>query len=191
MGGSVKTEKLIPHLGFAVPGLFWLTLLVSGRIYPGYNPVRDLVSQLGALGTPSQWVFNPGMFLCALLSLVFAGLLAGVCRRKGLSPLPAWLLLVHGVSLGGAALFPLPLAMHARAGALGMFLPLPPLAALILWRGESHRRLRAAAVISLIIMGLGFTVMFPRWLPELTGLKQRMAHLGWSVWFATLGWKMR
>jgi len=187
----VKTDKLIPHLGFAVPAVFWLTLLVSGRVYPGYNAVRDLVSQLGALGTPSQWVFNPGMILCALLSLAFAVLLAKVCRERGLSPLPAWLLLVHGISLAGAALFPLPLAMHARAGALGMFLPLPPLAALILWRGEGNRQLRAAAVISLLFMGLGFTVMFPQWLPELTGLKQRMAHLGWSVWFAGLGWGIR
>ena len=188
----MNKNKSILHLGFLVPVIFWLTLLLSGRIYPEYNHLSNLVSELGALDAPSRWVFNLGLLMCALLSLVFSIRLVRACRRSGLSTLPAWLLTVHGLSMAAAAIFPLPLPMHARAGTLGMLLPLPLLAVLIFWRGGNACRLRRAAVISLVLMGLGFSVMFPQWLPQLAGLKQRFAHMGWSVMFIGLGtfpWK--
>ena len=180
-------KRTMLNLGFAVPGVFWATLLISGRLYPGYNSAGNLVSELGALDAPTRWIFNPGMLLCALLSVVFVCGLTQVCRRSGLPCLPAWLLLVHGVSLAGAAVFPLPLPMHSHAGMLGMLLPLSPLLALIQWRRAGNGVLKLTAITSLVLLGLGFLVMFPDFLPELAGLKQRIAHLGWTVWFAGLG----
>jgi hypothetical membrane protein len=180
-------KRTMLNLGFAVPGIFWATLLISGRFYPGYSSVRDRVSELGALGAPTRWIFNPGMLLCALLSLVFVYGLVRVCKQVELSTIPAWLLLVHGVSLAGAASFPLPLPMHGQAGMLAMLLPLSPLLALMLWHRAGNGRLKLTALTSLVLISLGFSVLFPDFLPELAGLKQRIAHLGWTVWFAGLG----
>ncbi|HDP94798.1 MAG TPA: DUF998 domain-containing protein [Candidatus Aminicenantes bacterium] len=180
-------KRTMLNLGFAVPGVFWATLLISGRFYPGYNSARNLVSELGALDAPTRWIFNPGMLICAVLSVVFVLGLVRAARQAELSTLPAWLLLVHGVSLAGAALFPLPLPMHGQAGMLAMLLPLSPLLALMLWRPAGNGRLKLTAVTSLVLIGLGFSVLFPDFLPELAGLKQRVAHLGWTVWFAGLG----
>ena len=42
------------------------------------------------------------------------------------------------------------------------------------------------AIISFMVMALGFLVFVPSVLDDYLGLKQRLFHAGWSIWFGYL-----
>jgi hypothetical membrane protein len=172
------------RLGLVIPVLFWATTFVCAGIQGGYNPLTRIVSDLGALGTPSQHVFTAGLVLCSLLSMVFVAALARACGTLGLSALPALLILTFTVSIGGAGLFPLPLRLHLLLGLPSVLLPLSPLLALVQWRGRLPWG-TALALPSVVLMSMGFLAFLPL-LPEYPGLKQRLFHAGWSLWFGAL-----
>lgn len=61
---SPGREKCLPLLsvsaacGIAAPFLFFLTAGILGMITPGYDPVTQLISELGETGAPSAWAMN-------------------------------------------------------------------------------------------------------------------------------------
>jgi hypothetical membrane protein len=174
-------------LGSVIPVIFWGTLTVCGYIMGNYNHLTRLVSELGAIETRTQYLFTAGILACAVLSVLFVVGLCGECKKRGISMIPALIILSFSLSIGGAAIFPLPLRMHLMMGMPSVLLFLSPLAALLLWRGEKlPAGLRIWAIVSLAIMLLGFTAFMPDVLGALPGLKQRFFHLGWSLWFLYL-----
>jgi hypothetical membrane protein len=174
-------------LGEIIPVVFWATLLLCGFMYGEYDHLRRLVSELGAIGAPSQDWFMAGLLACAALSVFFVVGLTRACRARGISPLPAWIVLSFSVSLAGAALFPLPLNLHLWAGMPSILLLLSPLAALILWRRDRRPAgVTLLALAVLVLFLLGATVFLPEIMSSLPGLKQRFFHLGWSLWFIGL-----
>ncbi|MEZ4388068.1 MAG: DUF998 domain-containing protein [Candidatus Krumholzibacteriia bacterium] len=175
------------HLGDAIPAVFWLTLLACGRRYPGYDHRTGLVSELGALGAPTQHLFTAGLLLCAALSVGFLAALVRRCRQVGASTLPIWVLAAFTVSIAGAALFPLPMRLHLFLGSPALLLVLSPLLALALWRAGAPAGIRVHAVIAAVILALAFVVFVPEVAGTAPGLKQRLAHVGWSYWFVALG----
>jgi hypothetical protein len=98
--------------------------------------------------------------------------------------LPVLLILTFTVSIGGAGLFPLPLHLHLLLGLPSVLLVLSPMLAWLLWRGRLPWG-SALALPSLALMSLGFLAFLPL-LPGYPGLKQRLFHLGWSLWFGSL-----
>ena len=101
--------------------------------------------------------------------------------------IPALIILSFSLSIGGAAIFPLPLHLHLIMGMPSLLLLLSPLAALVLWRREKlPAGLQGWAIVSIIIMLLGFAAFMPDVLSAYPGLKQRLFHLGWSIWFLSL-----
>ena len=176
-------------LGSVIPVIFWGTLTVCGVVMGDYNHLTRLVSELGAIGTRSQYIFMAGLLACAVLSVLFVVGLCQECKERGISTIPALLILFFSLSIGGAAIFPLPLRMHMIMGMPSVLLFLSPLAAMVLWRREKlPAELRAWAIVSLTIMLLGFLAFMPEVLGAWPGLKQRFFHLGWSLWFIGLGW---
>lgn len=132
-------------------------------------------------------MFTAGLLACAVLSVLFVVGLSRTCKKMGISMIPALLILFFSLSIGGAAIFPLPLRMHLIMGMPSVLLFLSPLAALIFWRGEKlPAGLRTWAIVSLAIMLLGFLAFMPEVLGAWPGLKQRFFHLGWSLWFIAL-----
>lgn len=183
----MKLKRML-SLGSVIPVIFWGTLVVCGYVMGDYNHLTRRVSELGAIGTRSQYIFMAGMLACAALSVVFVVGLHKACRERGISAFPTWIILAFSVSLAGAAIFPLPLRLHLWAGMPSIALFLSPLAALVLWRGEKTLPgLRVWAIISLALMLLGFLAFMPEVLGAWPGLKQRFFHLGWSLWFIGLG----
>lgn len=182
----MKTRYLLA-LGNVVPVIFWGTLTVCGYVLGDYNHLTRLVSELGAIGTRTQYLFTAGLLACAVLSVLFVVGLCQACKKMGISTIPALLILFFSLSIGGAAIFPLPLRMHLIMGMPSILLFFSPLAALILWRGEKQPAgLRVWAIVSLAIMLLGFLAFMPDVLGAWPGLKQRFFHLGWSLWFIGL-----
>jgi hypothetical membrane protein len=183
---KMKTKHLLA-LGSVIPVIFWGTLTVCGYVMGDYNHLRRMVSELGAIGTRSQYAFMAGLLACAVLSVLFVVGLCRVCKKLGISVIPVVIILSFSLSIGGAAIFPLPLRMHLIMGMPSVLLLLSPLAALIFWRGgELPVGLRVWAIVSLAIMLLGFLAYMPDVLGAFPGLKQRFFHLGWSLWFIGL-----
>jgi hypothetical membrane protein len=182
----MKIRKLLA-LGSVIPVIFWGTLTVCGYVLGDYNHLTRLVSELGARGTRTQYMFTAGLLACAVLSVLFVVGLCQECKKMGISMLPALIILSFSLSIGGAAIFPLPLHMHLIMGMPSVLLFLSPLAALILWWGENlPSSLRVWTVVSLGGMLFGFLAFTPDVLGSWPGLKQRFFHLGWSLWFIGL-----
>ncbi|MCU0237205.1 MAG: DUF998 domain-containing protein [Acidobacteria bacterium] len=183
----MKTKHMM-GIGSVIPVIFWGTLTVCGYVMGDYNHLTRLVSELGAMGTGTQYMFTAGLLTCAILSVLFVIGLCQECKMRKISMIPAWIILTFSISLAGAALFPLPLRQHLWAGMPSIALFLSPLAALILWRGEkAPANLRLWAIVSLAVMLLGFLAFMPEVLGAWPGLKQRFFHIGWSLWFIGLG----
>jgi hypothetical membrane protein len=183
----MKTKNLLA-LGGVIPVIFWGTLTVCGYVMGDYNHLTRLVSELGALGTRTQYIFTAGLLACAILSVLFVIGQCRACQERGISMIPALIIFSFSLSIGGAAIFPLPLRMHSIMGMPSVLLFLSPLAALILWRGKkSSAGLRVWAIVSLALMLLGFLAFMPEVMSSTLGLKQRFFHVGWSLWFIGLG----
>lgn len=174
-------------LGSAIPVIFWGTLTVCGYVMGDYNHLMRLVSELGAIGTRTQYIFTAGLLACAILSVLFVIGLIKACKEREISMIPALVILSFSLSIGGAAIFPLPLRMHLVMGMPSVLLFLSPLGALALWRGEKMPAgLRIWAIVSLAVMLLGFLAFMPEVMSSTMGLKQRFFHVGWSLWFIGL-----
>lgn len=184
----MKTKSLI-YLGFIVPIIFWTTTFVCGLILGDYNHLKRLVSELGALGTPTQYLFTTGLVLSAFLNIFFTIGLSKYCKKLQLNIIPVLLLSFYSF-IAGPAIFPMPLKLHGIAG-----LPMPlimasPLVALWVWRKkELLLKFRIVAIISLIIMMFGFLIFFPNVLNEYFGLKQRFLYAGWTIWSVYLSFR--
>lgn len=186
--GRPSTDGLL-HLGRWIPLIFLATTVICGCILGSYNHLTRMVSEPGAIGTPSRLYFSTGLIACAAMSALFIAGLCRACVALAISRLPALLLLAYTISIAGAAIFPLPLRLHLIMGLPSIVLILSPLLSLILWRGESRLPgIRAASIACLVLMSLGFLAFLPGVLSELIGLKQRLFHLGWGVWFLYLSY---
>jgi hypothetical membrane protein len=181
----MKTRWLL-YPGFLIPIVFWATVMVCGSIMGNYNHFTRLVSELGAIGTGSQYFFTTGLLICSLLSIFFVAGLYKTAKQSGINPIPVLIILTYSVSICGAALFPLPQRLHGILGMPSVLLFLSPFSCLFLWRTEVIPGIKPVAWVTFLIMSLGFLAFMPTVLSEYTGLKQRLFHLGWTIWFIYL-----
>jgi hypothetical membrane protein len=180
-------EKYLLSTGWGVPVVFFLTTFLCGFVQGDYNHLSRQVSELGTIGTRSQYLFGAGLLLSSLLSVIFIAGLLRACRRLGLSFWPVLPIFSFSVSIAGAAIFPLPLPLHQIMGSPVFLLLLSPLLGFILWpKRRILANIRWMSALSLLIMALGFLAYFPDILASYPGLKQRFFHAGWSVWFIYL-----
>jgi hypothetical membrane protein len=176
--------KLLLYTGISIPIIFFSTTIISGFIQGDYNHLSRMVSELGTIGTNTQYIFSTGLILCSLLSIQFVIGLYRVCKKGGLNVLPVLLILSYTLSIAGAGIFPLPLKLHAIMGMPSILLILSPLLSLVLWKGQPNSK--QISILCLLIMSLGFLAFFPDLLSSYAGLKQRFFHIGWSIWFIYL-----
>lgn len=185
----MRIKKLI-YFGFLSPVFFWITTIVCGLLLENYNHFTRLVSELGALGTSTQYIFTTGLVLSSMMNLIFVIGLYKFCKIKQLSIIPVIFHFLYSF-LAGPALFPMPLRLHSIAGLPFPLIMFAPILSLILWRKkESLLKIRAAAIISFLIMILGFLIYFPNILNEYFGLKQRFLYTGWTIWSFYLSYRI-
>ena len=116
----MKTKHLLA-LGSLIPVIFWGTLVICGYVLGNYNHLTRLVSELGEIGTRSQYIFMAGLLACAVLSVLFVIGLCQACKKIGISTIPALIILSFSLSIGGAAIFPLPLRMQTDCENINLF----------------------------------------------------------------------
>jgi len=182
-------NKWLIYTGFLIPILFWTTTIICGLIIDDYNHISRLVSELGAIGTKSQYIFSTGLILSSILSVLFIIGLYKTCRIIGLNTIPVLIILTFSFSICGTALFPLPLRLHGILGMPSILLLLSPLMSLILWKTEKISNIKRISLLAFLIMMLGFLAFMPNVLNEYSGLKQRFFHIGWTVWFIYLSYR--
>jgi len=178
----METKKLL-YAGYIIPVLFWTTTIICGFIMGDYNHSTRMVSELGAIGTKSQYIFTTGLVLSSIFSVLFIIGLYKTCKQSGLNTIPVLIILTFSFSICGAALFPLPLQLHGILGSPSILLFLSPLMTLFIWESEKISRIKSMSFVTFIIMMLGFLVFLPNILSDYIGLKQRFFHIGWTFWF--------
>lgn len=185
---KMNYKKLV-YLGFIIPLIFWCTTIICGLMNENYSHLTNMVSDLGAIGTKTQYIFTTGLVLCSILSVIFIIGLYKISKKENLNIIPILIILAFSFSIFGAAIFPLPLNLHGILGSPVMILPLSPLLSIILWKENKLTNFKFISSIILIIMLLGFLTIFPTIMDNYFGLKQRFFHIGWSLWFFYLSFK--
>lgn len=181
--------KYFLYAGGITPFFFWITTFISGFIQGNYHHLSGLVSDLGRVGTRSQFVFMIGLLACSLLGIFFISGLYRLCRIFGFSTVPVVILSFFSISIAGAAIFPLPHPLHGIMGMPSVLLLLSPIMAILMWRGKKLLpKLTPLALLSILFMVLGSLAFIPEVLGNYPGLKQRFFHIGWSIWFLYLAY---
>lgn len=176
------------YLGYALVFLFWTMTVISGAIRGDYHHLKNVVSQLGAIGTASEAFTSASLIFLALLSLLFS---IGFCKASAklcISVIPAVLTFSKPVSLAWAAFFPLGNELHGATGPLPFLIILASLAAFFLWRRKDSSTLRQASILSFFIMMLILTRFIQPFGLTYEGLVQRFFYAGWSVWTLALAY---
>jgi len=96
---------------------FIVAMLVAEQLYPGYNPLHNYISDLGALKAPTAPLFNTSVILLGVL-----GLLAVFLLRRELGRAGAWLLGLASLGAIGVGLFPEDYGLPHSISALIAFL---------------------------------------------------------------------
>ncbi|RZL29129.1 MAG: DUF998 domain-containing protein [Rubrivivax sp.] len=175
----------------------WGGIVIGGAAYPGYDPLRQYISELGATGavtgsTVSWWVFVPsGVFITA------GCLIAAWMMRRSVPGVIGWLLLAwYGASLTGAGVYPCEFEcarseatfnalMHDLVGGTG-YLAVPIGVWLVTAAAKMGRRFVAFGVVCglLTLVGFGGVVADP----EFGGLLQRVLEVAVTVFLLTSAW---
>ncbi len=182
---NLKTKYLL-YTGISIPVIFWSTTIVCSIILADYNHLTRMVSELGELGTKTQFLFTIGLTLCGVLTIPFVVGLYKAGKSVGLNPIPILIILSYA-TIAGPAIFPYPLQIHGVLGMPSILVLLSPILTIFLWNGKVKlANIKQIAVLSILFMTLGFLVFIPDFLDAYFGLKQRFFHLGWSIWFIYL-----
>jgi hypothetical membrane protein len=168
-------------------GIFGLALLV-----PGYNQVRQTVSEIGEQGSPERFPFAVMLSCVGVLLLVFASAVATLSRRRGHSTLAAWIIGFMAVPCIGLGIFAFPHPLHNVFGLLELIGYQAPIALALSWRNDPDARPLVrfswifAAIVWLTIL-LNLTTFHRHgtlWadVKPIYGLLQRSLFAAWFAW---------
>jgi hypothetical membrane protein len=168
-------------------GIFGLALLV-----PGYNQVRQTVSEIGEQGSPERFPFAVMLSCVGVLLLVFASAVGSLSRRRGHSTITAWIIGFMAVPCIGLGIFAYPHPLHNVFGLLELIGYQAPIAMALSWRNDPDAQTLVrfswifAAIVWLTIL-LNLTT-FHRYgtlwadVKPIYGLIQRSLFAAWFLW---------
>jgi len=152
--GRMRTLLVV---GLVTPITGAALVLAARLTYPGFNQATQYLSELGGRGAPDAALFNAGLILTGLGSLIVGGVdylaLTALGGRRLPAALIALLLGMAGIGLIVGAYFIIPDPRHRWAVNLGLGVVLCPL--LLLWclRGVAgFSRLRGFLATTLAAM---------------------------------------
>lgn len=103
-----KFNKYLMLSGTATPVIFVLSLLLLGYLFPGYDHVRDYISELGAIDSPIRNTANFFAFfpMGLFLTLFSIGLYRVIGKRGIYAKIGSIFLILSGVLLTSIGFFP-------------------------------------------------------------------------------------
>jgi hypothetical protein len=166
-------------------------------LVPGYDPVRQTVSEIGEVGSPMRLPFAALLWAVAACILAFAWALRAFARRAGASALPAWITACMAVSAAGVGAFAFPHPLHNVFGLSELIGYQAPLVRALAWRrapgaGTLVRFSWIMVVVVWAVIALNLMPIFrpPAIWPHLKpvyGLVQRALFAAWFCWCAGAG----
>ena len=182
-------------------GLFVVALAALPLLVPGYDGVRQTVSEIGEAGSPARAPFTLALLLVAACILVFASALRQAARGLGRTTLPAWVTACCAVSVAGVGVFAYPHPLHNVFGLSELAGYQAPLVLALSWRGASAARplVRFSAVMAVVVWAAILINLIPLFRPPAVwphvkpvfGLVQRSLFASWFLWCAGAGVLLR
>jgi hypothetical membrane protein len=169
---------------------------------PGYDAVRQTVSEIGEAGSPMRLPFTILLSAVSLCLMVFAWGLG----RHGASRWPAYFTAAFAISVAGVGVFAFPHDLHNLFGMSQLIGYQAPLVLALTWRRAPGARAAVAvsvvmAALVLVMIVLNLASIIDRggdglWamVGPVYGLVQRGLFAAWFAWAAALGlllWRAR
>ncbi|MEO6675412.1 MAG: DUF998 domain-containing protein [Ginsengibacter sp.] len=179
-------EKLL-YFGFVTPILFWLMTFLSGAIHGNYNHFKNVISELGAIGTKSEIFTSSSLVILAVLCILFSIGFYRASKKFNLSVIPAILSFSMPITMIWAGIFTLGNEFHSLTGPLPFLIIFGCLLAYLLWkRNKEFSELSNISLISFIISLFILLRFIKPFGYEYEGLVQRFFYLAWTVWTFTI-----
>lgn len=197
------STRFLALVGVAGPLYYIGFVAVLGALWPGYDPVRQTQSELGAVGAPHGLLMNVGGFMAlGVIILVFAAMYHVALRASPWKLLATVLLVVAGLGMITVGFFPCDTGcvdvtrtseLHSTfsmPGAIG----LPAAAMLSSVAFRSDGRLGSTWQASSFLLGLAALTSGPiiaaDVLPEHLGLLQRAAMWTPVLWMSAVSLRL-
>ncbi len=179
---KIDTIKFL-QLGYVVTIAFWLMTFISGFIHGHYDHLKNVISELGGIGTASEMFTSSALLLISLLSIFFSVGFYRASKMKGLSVIPAILSFVMPITMAWAGIFTLGNEFHGLLGPLPFLIILASLLSYLLWpNNKALPGLKKLSLLGFFIMMLILLRFIKPFGYEYEGLIQRFFYLGWSTW---------
>ena len=178
-----------------------VAILWGGAVYPGYDPMRQHISELGATGAVtgpavSWWGFVPSGLLMAAFCLIAAWLL----RRSVLAVIACFLLGWYAITLSAAGVYPCEFEcarevvtrnsmMHDLYGGTGYLTGIIGVGLAGMWARSSRAPwLAPLSAVCVLICIVGFGAIIAD--VEFGGLLQRGLEGALAVFLLAFGWAL-
>lgn len=168
-----------------------------GLMVPGYNHVRQTVSEIGEIGSPARIPFAVMLSCVAACILVFATAIRDRSLEAAHSGLAAYLIAFMAVSAAGVGIFAYPHPLHNFFGISELIGYQAPLFFALTWRGNPRARplvffswILYAVICAAIVLNLSsIDRQGTLWasVKPFYGLAQRALFAAWFGWCALLG----
>lgn len=174
--------------------VLWSGLLLLPLLVPGYDWVRQTVSEIGEHGSPAQVPFTLMLCAVAICLLVFAWALRDVAHRLDASTAIVYVTGFMAISSAGVGIFSFPHPLHNVFGISEIIGYQGPWVLALTWRHV--KQIRGLVVFSWLMGAIMWCAIlanlsaldFNGWLWHLErpvyGIVQRALFLTWSVWLA-------
>jgi hypothetical membrane protein len=164
---------------------------------PGYNSIRQTVSEIGEVGSPARFPFTGLICIVAVCLLVFAVAMREVSRAAGCGPWAAYFIAFMAISAAGVGIFAFPHPLHNVFGLSELVGYQAPLVFALSWRRnpEAKRLVKFSWVMFFVVwlaIALNMSALDRQgaiweFLKPHYGLVQRFLFASWFSWCAILG----
>lgn len=156
---------------------------MSGFVHGNYNHFKNVISELGAIGTKSEILTSSSLLLLSVVNIFFCVGFYKASKTLKISILPALFSFSMPLSILWAAIFTLGNEFHGLLGPLPLLIIIWSLLSFVFWKKIiEFSELRFLSLISFFVMLLILLRFIKPFGDEYEGLAQRFFYLGWTIW---------
>lgn len=182
-------------------GVLLVAVVWGGWAYPGYDHLRQFMSELGAAGAPTGPMVNAwGYVPNGVLVTIFCLLAAWILRGSALAVTACLLLALNGVGMTGAGVYPCDFEcsrsdpstsamLHDQFGLMGYLCAIFGVSLAALWARRSQAPWLAPLGLATVIISLVGVVAIVADV-EMAGLFQRTMEAALALFMVALGWAL-
>ncbi len=190
---SSPTLRLRLCFGLIAALVLWSGFVLLPLMVPGYDSIRQTVSEIGQLGSPVRVPFAAMLCVVAACVLVFARGLRDAAVRLGRSSAAAYLTGFMAISSAGVGIFAYPHPLHGVFGLSEFVGYQAPWVLALTWRRERVPGLVPFSWVVAVLLWLSIAANLSvldlhSWLwrfeRPVYGVVQRSLFFLWSLWLA-------